>query len=119
MYRGGDAVTERVRKPDYFQDARRTFGLVVVALYIIFLAAVCYTIYTVAVGQEDALRDPIRWTVLTIAFVPLTASVVAAVRNYRTDDRRQSWRLTGWTVGLFLLGILVVVVEGMVRGPNP
>jgi NADH:ubiquinone oxidoreductase subunit 6 (subunit J) len=112
-------VSERVRKPDYFRDARRTIGLVVIVLYIIILAAVCYTLAALVLGDPAALRDAVRWTVLVVALVPLTASAVAALRNYRTDDRRQSWQLTAWSAGLFLIGILIIVVDGVVRGSNP
>jgi hypothetical protein len=109
-------VSERERKPDYFRDARRTFGLIVIVLYWLLVVAIGYALFALLMGDEhDAVRDPIRWTVWAISFVPMTAAVVAAVRNFRTDDRRRSWKLTGLCGGLFLTGILMIVADGVAR----
>lgn len=101
-----------VRKPDYFRDARRTFGLVVIVLDLLFFVPLLFglvQLITGRIGGVDLERNPLPWALYAGTYVFITASVVPAVRIFRTEDRRRSWRLTGWMALFFLLGVALAV----------
>lgn len=106
-------MSERVRKPDYFRDARRTIGLVVIVLDFLFFVPLLFgLVQMITGGSGDAglERNPLPWALYAGTYVFITASVVPAVRIFRTEDRRRSWQLTGWMAVFFMLGIALAIV---------
>jgi hypothetical protein len=102
-------------RPDYFRTFRRYVARAVIIFYVFMLVPVGFTLFEALFGSdENVLHDGVRWAVWTVAFVPLTAALVAAIKVYRTSERERSKRLTAWAAGLFLLGIALIAAEAII-----
>jgi hypothetical protein len=100
-------MSGRVRKPDDFRGSRQAFAVVVLVLDFLFFVPFFYGLVQL-VAERDEDRDPagpLPWLLYAAQYVFIAASVVPAVRIFRTEDRRKSWQLTGWMALLFLVGI--------------
>jgi hypothetical protein len=103
-------------RPDYVRNFQVGVAQIVILFYGVLLIPVLYSGYELLFGDDGAgSAGAARWAVWGIAFVPLTAAVVAAVKLFRTRaDRQRSWRLAGWAAGLFAIGIGMILAEAII-----
>jgi hypothetical protein len=96
---------------DHFRTFRRYIARSVIIVYFFLLISVGL----IAMGQERyVLTHGMLGVVLAVAFVPLTAGFVAAIKVLGAADRGQSKRLTAWAAGLCLLGVAMMVAETVI-----
>jgi type VI protein secretion system component VasK len=103
-------------RPDYVRNFQVGVAQLVILFYGVLLIPVLFSGYELLFGDGGAgSAGRARWAVWGIAFVPLTAAVVAAVKLFRTRaDRRRSSRLAAWAAGLFAVGVGMIITEAII-----
>jgi hypothetical protein len=108
-------------RPDYIRNFQVGLAQLVILFYGVLLVPVLFSGYELLFGDGGAgSAGGARWAVRGVAFVPLTAAVVAAVKLFRTRaDRQRSWRLAAWAAGLFTVSAGMIPTEAIITSHCP
>jgi hypothetical protein len=99
------------QRPDYWRLFRFNVGRLVLLISTIFVVAAGYMVYDAT--ARDHSRQPdhaaVFWVVLLLGVAGLVAASVFTVRAMFATDRSRSWRLLGWSLGLFAIGMAAII----------
>jgi hypothetical protein len=88
----------------------------VIGIDVLMFIALGFVLYNLITGHTDELSaDPFLWAAWIAATGPLIAAFVIAVRVIRRPSGPGAGRLTAWTAGLFVGGMVLIAAVSVIR----